>query len=103
MDVFENPAFFISILIGGIILAGVSSAYQLYSEENEGKVKPKAVIRDGLVGSIFVALAWSFIPDSMQSIANKFTSTATTITNAVEKTAQAITSEIDVQIGPARF
>jgi preprotein translocase subunit Sec61beta len=103
MDMFENPAFVISIVIGGIILAGISSAYQLYSEENEGKVKPKAVLRDGLLGSIFVALAWTFIPDSMQGLASKFASTTEAVTNVVEKTAQAITSEIDIQIGPARF
>jgi preprotein translocase subunit Sec61beta len=103
MEVLENPKFFVSLLIGGIVMAGISSAYQIYNEENEGKVKPKAVIRDGLLGAIFVGLAWTFLPDSMKSLTEGFSSTTAAVTNAVENTAKAISSEIDVQIGPASF
>jgi hypothetical protein len=103
MDVLDNPKFFISLLVGGIILAGVSSAYQLYNEENQGKVKPKAVLRDGLLGSIFVGLAWTFVPDSMKSLTEGFTSTTAAVKEVVENTAKTISTEIDVQVGPPRF
>lgn len=102
MDVIENPGFFISVVIGGIILAGISSAYQTYSEENQGKVKPKAVLRDGLLGAIFVAMAWTFVPESMKSLTQSVTSSVSSTTSTISNVADSI-SDFDVQIGPARF
>ena len=103
MDVIENPGFFISLVIGGIVLAGISSAYQMYNPENSGKVKPKAVLRDGLLGAIFVAMAWTFVPESMKSVTESVTSSVSTATTTVANTASSITSDFDVQVGPARF
>lgn len=95
MEVFENPMFFASLVIGAVVLAGISSAYQVYGPDSEGSVKPKAVLRDGLLGLIFTAMAWTFIPESMNSLAK----TVTTVNSAVSSTV----GDYDVQIGPARF
>ena len=102
MDVFENAFFLPSLLIGATVLAGISAAWQKYSEENEGVIRPKAVLRDGILGLIFTAMAWNFIPDTMKHITEGVTtSVASATTSAVSNTASF--GEYDVQIGPARF
>ena len=102
MDVFENPMFLVSLLIGALALAGVSAGFQKYSEETEGQIKPKAVLRDGILGAIFTAMAWTFLPDSMKQLTESVVSTATTATTTVASTVAHV-GDYDVQIGPARF
>lgn len=102
MDVFENPMFFVSLLIGAAALAGVSALFQKYSEETEGLIKPKAVLRDGLLGGIFTAMAWTFLPDSMKHLTDSVVSSASNATTTVAKTVVNV-GDYDVQIGPPRF
>ena len=102
MDVFENAFFLPSLLIGATVLAGLSAAWQKYSEESEGIIKPKAVLRDGILGLIFTAMAWNFIPDTMKHITEGVTTSVASVTVPVS-TKSVSFGEYDVQIGPARF
>jgi hypothetical protein len=103
MEVLESPMFFMSVLIGAGFLALSSFAWQKYSDETEGQVKPKAVLRDGILGAIFTAMAWMFLPDSMKSLTESIASSMSSTTTAVASTTHAISSDYDIQIGPARF
>lgn len=94
--------FFVSILIGAFALAGVSAGFQKYSEETEGQIKPKAVLRDGILGAIFTAMAWTFLPDSMKTLTESVTTSVSTATTTVASTVAHV-GDYDVQIGPARF
>ena len=105
MDMFENPSFFVSIVIGGILLAAISAGFQYMNEETNKEIKPKAVLRDGILGLIFTAMAWNFFPDTMNTLTNSVT------TKVSAATADSVKSsggggggfEYDVQVGPPRF
>lgn len=104
MDNFDlsNPTFLTSLVIGAVILAAASGAFQMYTgEEGEGvgAVKSKAVIRDGILGAIFTAMAWTLVPDSMKHVSESLTSTITSAASA----ATPVSSDFDLQIGPPRF
>jgi hypothetical protein len=106
MEAFENPMLLATVAIGAAFLAAVSSLYQLYGPETEGKVKPKAVLRDGILGAIFTAMAWSFAPESMKGVADSLSaSMASTpsITGGGATKSVSFSSDYDIQVGPARF
>lgn len=104
MDMFGNPYFFASVVIGGILLAAISAGFQYMNEENNKQIKPKAVLRDGILGIIFTAMAWSFFPDTMTDLSNSVT---TKVSAATVETVKSVSSgsglEYDIQVGPARF
>ena len=59
-------------------------------------------MRDAILGGIFVAMAWTLVPDSMTTITDSVTTTVVTAANTA--TASTVKSpEIDVQVGPAHF
>lgn len=90
----------ITILIGAILLAAISGIYQMNSEENGKTIKPKAVLRDGILGAIFTAMAWTLVPESMKSISESVTTAATNAASTIPSTSPL---EYDVQFGPPRF
>lgn len=103
MDNFDlsNPSFLTSLLLGAVVLAAISGAFQMYTgEEGEGThaIKPKAVMRDSILGVIFTAMAWTLVPDSMKQVSESLTSTVT----AAAATASNA-PDFDLQVGPPRF
>ena len=105
MDMTENPMLLATVVVGAAFLAVISSLYQLYGPESEGKVKPKAVLRDGILGAIFTGIAWSFAPESMKGVADSLSSTmisAPTISDGASKSVRFL-PDFDIQVGPARF
>jgi hypothetical protein len=105
MDMLENPSFFVSVVIGGILLAAISAGFQYMNEENNKEIKSKAVLRDGILGIIFTAMAWNFFPDTMGNLSNSVTSK---VSAATAESAKSIGGgsggfEYDVQVGPPRF
>jgi hypothetical protein len=108
MDMLENPSFFASVVIGGILLAAISAGFQYMNEENNKQIKPKAVLRDGILGVIFTAMAWSFFPDTMSDLSSSVTSkvsaaTTESVKSAVRSGGTGGGFEYDIQVGPARF
>ena len=65
---FTNPMFLVSLVLGAGFLVAASAAYQIYGPDAEGEVKPKALLRDGLLGGIFAAMAWTLVPESMNAM-----------------------------------
>jgi hypothetical protein len=106
MDMFGNPYFFASVVLGGILLAAISAGFQYMNEENNKQIKLKAVLRDGILGIIFTAMAWSFFPDTMTDLSNSVT---TKVSSATAESVKSVSSgggggfEYDIQVGPARF
>ncbi len=101
-----NPMFLGSIVLGAILLVASSAAYQIYGPDSEGHVKPKALLRDGLLGGIFAAMAWTLVPESMKAVTE---TVASTIGSATTTAVESATSSIglnggpDLQVGPPRF
>lgn len=101
-----NPMFLVSLVLGAGFLVAASAAYQIYGPDSEGHIKPKALLRDGLLGSIFAAMAWTLIPESMKSVTESISSTiGSATTTAVESASSSIGlgGGPDLQVGPARF
>ena len=94
-----KTSLWISILIGAIVVAAASAGFQQYSADEGESFKLKGVIRDAILGGIFVAMAWTLVPDSMTTITDNVT---TTVANTVSTTTTKI-SDVDVQVGPAKF
>jgi len=97
----------ISILIGAIVLAAVSAGFQKAQATEEEELNIKGILRDGILGGIFVAMAWTLVPESMSTLSD---SVSTTVSSAATKVATPITRplsgggpDIDLQVGPARF
>ncbi len=100
-----NSTFLVSLVIGAVALAVISGAFQMYTGDDEDgprTIKPKAVVRDGILGAIFTAMAWTLVPDSMKNMTE---SLGSTVTAAAASTVGSVggASEFDLQVGPARF
>jgi hypothetical protein len=81
--------FWISIIIGGAVIAAFS-AYQQYTSD-EFRVKP--IFRDFVIGAFLAAVAYMFVPETIQ----EWLTTTQSITNMLPS------GEIELQTGPARF
>ncbi len=111
MDVdLASPSLWVSMMVGAALLASVSAFLQSQHEDaKEGyTLNTKALVRDGLLGAIFTAMAWTLVPESMQSLTSSVTtaasSAATTVTTTAASASVAVASgDIDLQIGPAKF
>lgn len=84
--------FWIAIIIGGAIIAGFS-AYQQYTSD-EFRVKP--VVRDFCIGAFLAAVAYMFVPDTIQQWISSSQSTMASIIPSAP-------IEMELHTGPARF
>jgi hypothetical protein len=91
-----KTSLWISILIGSLIVGISSAGFQKYGEN---EIRLKAVFRDAILGGIFVAMAWTLIPDSMSNISESLRSSVVSAT----QTSSLGTPDVDVQVGPAHF
>ena len=103
-----NTKLWISILIGAIVLAAVSAGFQKAQATEDEEWNIKGILRDGILGGIFVAMAWTLVPESMNTISESVSSTVATATTKVSASSQKGGAnlgglDIDLQIGPARF
>jgi len=101
MDSFwSKPTFWASIVVVGVVMAGISAGVQ--SQTDEKKIKNKAVLRDGILGAIFATIVWVLSPETMDSVTTTATSFVSDAGQAVKDVAT-VASDMDVQIGPAKF
>jgi hypothetical protein len=106
----SSPALLGSVVLAAIALAVLSGFLQMYgSEAKSGEpLNIRAVIRDGILGGIFTAIAWVLVPDTMKGLTSSLSSVATTATKSVVPT-QSGGSAIpegfgpELQVGPPRF
>lgn len=100
-----SPKFMLSCLVGAAILASASIAFQKFGEKDDemqsSEVKPKAVLRDAILGAIFTAMAWTLVPESMESVTQTVTSNIGSSSGS--SVSSIIGQDFDLQIGPARF
>ena len=112
---YTNPLFWVTLAIGGAVLASVSAffTYQQNKESPEQTpIKTKGIVRDVLLGGIFTAMAWNLVPETMNSLTTSVQGGVTATTNAlttssvasnVANTVGGSFPDVDLQIGPASF
>jgi Na+-driven multidrug efflux pump len=93
---YSQPGFWIAIGIGGT-LVGTLSAAQQYSSKEEFRMR--AVLRDFCIGAFLTAIIYMFIPDTIQSLLSSVSETTSNLATKVS----AVTEDIELQVGPARF
>lgn len=92
----------LTVILGAIVLGAVSTGFHKANAEDSGEeLNVKGIMRDGILGGIFVAMAWTLIPESMTSLSDKVTSSVAAV--ATTATSAAKSSEFELQIGPPRF
>jgi hypothetical protein len=105
-----QPGFWISIGLGGSVVAAMSAFSQWRSKEASHSFRPQPVIRDFCFGAFLTAILYMFLPESFETLLSKGTSVAA---GAVEKAtrqlgggshpASSSISDLELQTGPARF
>lgn len=108
MDILDltNSSFAISIVFGALALVTISGAYQMYSTKMDVQaLNKKALFRDGILGGIFTAMAWTLLPESMKSITDTLSSSIASNTASVIEMSKSLETTFDpeLQIGPAKF
>jgi hypothetical protein len=107
----SSPAFLGSVVLAAIILAGLSGVLQMYGNEaKHGEpLNLRAVMRDGILGGIFTAMAWVLVPDTMKGLTSSVVSgasaAATSVTSATQSGGASGIGPLgpELQIGPPRF
>lgn len=64
--------FLVSVLIGGLIIAGIGSAQTMYVQEEP--IQTKGIIRDFCIGSVLTAILYQLIPDSFENLSQSLMS-----------------------------
>ncbi len=103
-SVWTKPSFWASLCAVGVAMAVLSAIVQSQTDEKE--VKSKAVLRDGILGAIFTTIVWVLSPETMTTLtttASSVVNEVSTATTAIAAKAEAVASELDVQVGPAKF
>lgn len=68
----NSGAFWISVALVAVFIAGVSAFFQIQSEESGGEINKKTLMRDGLLGAIVGTLGWVMVPESMEKVSSTF-------------------------------
>ena len=102
--VLYSPAMWISIICIGLVFACINYFFQTQSSSSE-PLLVKPIVRDGILGSIFAAMTWVMIPETMTSltknIGSVFSKGVSTVSS--EGVSQHGGSEFDLQVGPPSF
>lgn len=95
-----QSGFWIAIAAGGILVAAMSSAQQFWFKDPEEQpgIRVKAVARDFFIGAFLAAIAYMFLPESIQTWINTSQEAMKSMASA-----PAASSDVELQTGPARF
>lgn len=96
---YSAPGFWISLGVGGTIVALMSFAQQYTTKEKDEEFRMRAVIRDFCIGAFLTSIIYMFLPDSIES---SITSMLTRVKSTVPVT-PVIVPDVELQLGPARF
>ena len=100
-----QSGFWIAIVVGGLVIGTMSFVQQYTSKDPNENLRLRAVFRDFCIGAFLTAAIYMFLPDSIESIVSSGKSAiSNTFTGGFRSTAVSIpSSDIELQIGPARF
>ena len=102
-----HSGFWTTVIIGFLIV-GVVNVLLQYQNDPE-QINQKAIVRDGILGAIFTAMAWTLAPETMESLASKVVSTTKDTTHSIISGGSSFLEsssslgEIDLHVGPPRF
>ena len=96
---YSKPGLWVAMGLGGS-LVGTLSFIQQYSTKNpDDKIRIRSIFRDFCIGAFLTTLIYMFLPESIQS----WISAGQSAISNTMKTVQTGGSDIELQVGPARF
>ncbi len=104
---FTHGGFWTTVVIGCVIV-GIVNVILQYQNDPEN-INQKAILRDGILGGIFTAMAWTLAPETMESLASKIATTTKDTTSTILSGGSSFLEssssfgEIDLHVGPPRF
>ncbi len=110
---YTNTDFWITIFVGGSIIAAISAGQQIFwkdAESSEG-LRKRAVIRDFCIGAFLSAILYMFLPESFQGLISTSTLAAQTVSSSIKNSIQTGSGSegfsnlesLEIRTGPARF
>ena len=88
------------VLVLGAVFISIIGALANYLTKTDGnKVNVKTVSRDFLIGLALSSVAYIFVPDSFNSLGK----TLQDVTVSADSVATSAVSDVELDIGPARF
>lgn len=123
-----NSGFWISILVGGSVVASMSAWQQNASKQQGESLQYRPIIRDFCIGAFLAAIVYMFLPDSIQSgiesvkkqvvgsmsflqkggaslpsISSLSSVLAPAAAVAAAEVPKVLSTDLEIQTGPARF
>jgi hypothetical protein len=106
-----KPGFWLAIGIGGLVVAIFSFAQQYSSKLPEEPFRMRSVVRDFFLGAFLSATIYMFLPESIDSWTSGLLTNAPSggsfmtggSSNAAAAAGAGLSSDLELQTGPARF
>lgn len=101
---YTNPEFWIAICVGGGVIGTLSAVQQVFSRNKDypyDGIKYRAIFRDFFFGAFLTALLYMFLPESFHSLISAGQTTINKLTGG--SSSIPITTDFEIQTGPARF
>ena len=99
---FENTSFYVSVLIGGIVISLLGTLQTIYVQKED--FQAKGAFRDFFIGSILVTFLYQIVPDSVTGFGSFLTDMK--IPNFDLKggaSSAPLNPDFDLQVGVPRF
>lgn len=98
----ENISFYVSVLIGGLVISFLGTAQSIYLQKEE--FQAKGAFRDFCIGAILVTCLYQLVPDSVNSVGNFLSDMKIpTFTMKGGANSMPLNPEFDLQVGVPRF
>jgi hypothetical protein len=99
---YTNPDFWIAIGVGGGVIGLFSAIQQVFSKNPEDPypgMRYRSIFRDFFFGAFITAVLYMFLPESFQSMITAGQTSLSKLTGG----ASSLSTEVEIQTGPARF
>jgi hypothetical protein len=96
-----EQGFWLALLIGGIVVAGLSAGQQLVWSKEQFRMKP--VGRDFILGAFISAMIYHLMPDTVVSVVEKGQEAISSLATTASGGGLGSVQEMDVHLGPPRF
>jgi hypothetical protein len=98
----ENVSFYVSVLVGGLVISFLGTLQSLYVQKEE--FQAKGAFRDFFIGAILVTFLYQLVPDSINSFGSFLSDMKIpSFTMKGGANLMPLNPEFDLQVGVPRF
>jgi hypothetical protein len=98
----ENVSFYVSVLVGGLVISFLGTLQSLYVQKEE--FQAKGAFRDFFIGAILVTFLYQLVPESVSGFGSFLTDMKLpTFSMKGGANSTPLNPEFDLQVGVPRF